>query len=174
MGEPRTAIRLVRVEDAEALAAHQVRDGEAFARWDPVWPDDFYTVDGQRQRIESRLARYRDDEAWPGVILDGDVIIGQITVQNILRRAWRKGELGYWVATTHQGRGHATRAIALAVELMTSELGLHRAEAVTQLDNLGSQHVLRANGFLPFGIARSRVFTAGQWRDEILWERLLD
>jgi ribosomal-protein-alanine N-acetyltransferase len=34
--------------------------------------------------------------------------------------------------------------------------------------------VLRRNGFLPFGVARSRIFTAGQWRDEILWERLLD
>jgi ribosomal-protein-alanine N-acetyltransferase len=42
------------------------------------------------------------------------------------------------------------------------------------LDNLGSQYVLRRNGFLPCGVTSSRIFTAGQWRDEILWERLLD
>jgi len=23
-------------------------------------------------------------------------------------------------------------------------------------------------------VARSHIFTAGQWRDEVLWERLLD
>jgi ribosomal-protein-alanine N-acetyltransferase len=57
---------------------------------------------------------------------------------------------------------------------MRDELGLHRAEATTQLDNLGSQHVLRANGFVPFGVANSRMFTAGAWRDEILWQLLLD
>jgi [ribosomal protein S5]-alanine N-acetyltransferase len=42
------------------------------------------------------------------------------------------------------------------------------------MDNLGSQHVLRNNGFVPCGVARSRIFTAGVWHDEILWERLLD
>jgi RimJ/RimL family protein N-acetyltransferase len=42
------------------------------------------------------------------------------------------------------------------------------------MDNLGSQHVLRNNGFLPCEGLRSRIFTAGSWRDEILWERLLD
>jgi len=44
----------------------------------------------------------------------------------------------------------------------------------TQMDNLASQHVLRRNGFVPCGVARSRIFTAGQWRDEVLWECLLD
>jgi ribosomal-protein-alanine N-acetyltransferase len=55
-----------------------------------------------------------------------------------------------------------------------TELGLHRAEAYTQTDNLGSQQVLRKNGFVPCGVARSRILIAGRWRDQILWERLLD
>jgi ribosomal-protein-alanine N-acetyltransferase len=108
------------------------------------------------------------------VVLADDVVIGQVTAQNILHRAWRKAELGYSIAYSHQGRGHATRAVALAVEMMATELGLHRAEAITQMDNLGSQHVLRNNGFLPCGVFHSHIFTAGAWRDEILWERLLD
>jgi ribosomal-protein-alanine N-acetyltransferase len=78
------------------------------------------------------------------------------------------------IAYPYQGHGHATRAVGLAVEVMTIELGLHRAEAITQTENLGSQRVLRNNGFLPCGVFRSRIFTAGAWRDEILWERLLD
>jgi [ribosomal protein S5]-alanine N-acetyltransferase len=57
---------------------------------------------------------------------------------------------------------------------MTRDLGLHRAEAYTQMDNLGSQHVLRNNGFVRYGITRSHIFIAGQWGDEVLWELLLN
>jgi [ribosomal protein S5]-alanine N-acetyltransferase len=174
MDLPQTKIRLVDMEDADALTAHRVRDAEANCRWEPAWPPEFYTVEGQRRRISQRLASYSREEIWPAVVLCGDAVIGEITIQNILLRAWRKGELGYWIATTYQGEGHATRAVELIVRLMTGELGLHRAEAFTQMDNLGSQHVLRNNEFVPFGVARQHIYTAGAWRDEILWERLLD
>ena len=174
MNAPRTSIRLIEPDDAEALAAYLGRDAEAFARWDPERLPEWYTPAGQRNRIEAMLMRHHNGEVWPGVVLADDVVIGQVTAQNILRRAWRKAELGYWIAYPHQGQGHATRAVRLAVGMMTTELGLHRAEALTQMENLGSQRVLRNNGFLPCGIFRSRIFTAGAWRDEILWERLLD
>ncbi len=174
MGEPTTRIRLIEQDDAGVLAAHLTRDAESLARWDPERSPEFYMSEGQLDRIERALARFESEEVWPGVVLADGVVIGQITVQNILRRAWRKAEVGYWIAGTHQGQGHATRATRLIVALMTDELQLHRAEAFTQMDNLGSQHVLRNNGFVPCGIARSHIFTAGAWRDEIWWERLLD
>ena len=174
MNTPRTSIRLIEPDDAKALAAHLSRDAEAFARWDPERAPDFYIPAEQRILIEAALISHHKGEVWPGVVLADDVVIGRVTVQNILHRAWRKAELGYWIAYPYQGQGHATRAVGLAVAMMATELGLHRAEAITQMDNLGSQHVLRSNGFLPCGVLRSRIFTAGAWRDEILWERLLD
>lgn len=170
----RTSIRLIEPGDAEALAVHFARDAEAFSRWDPERPAGFYTPAGQRTRIEGMLLKHDRGEAWPGVVLADDVVIGQVTVQNILLRAWRKAELGYWIGYPHQGNGHATRAVSLAVQLMTTELELHRAEAITDTENLGSQQVLRNNGFVPCGVLHSRIFTAGMWHDEIFWERLLD
>jgi ribosomal-protein-alanine N-acetyltransferase len=169
-----TSIRLIETSDAEALAAHLARDAEAFARWEPEHPADYYTVAGQRRRIAGARSGHTHGEVWPAVVLAGNVVIGRITAQNLLLRAWRKADLGYWIASPYQGQGHATRAVGLMVQLMTNQLRLHRAEAYTQMDNLGSQHVLRRNGFTACGVTHSRIFTVGQWRDEILWERLLD
>lgn len=174
MNTPQTTIRLLEPDDAGVLAAYYARDAEAFARWDPEWPPDYYTEAGQRARIERTLTQHSKGGNWPAAILADGVVIGRVTVQDIVRRAWRKAGLGYWIAYPYQGQGHATRAVGLAVQLMTNELGLHRAEAITQMDNLGSQHVLRSNGFVPYGVARSRIFTVGKWHDEIVWERVLD
>ncbi len=169
-----TSIRLVEDGDAEALAGHLSRDADAFERWEPFRPAEFFTVPGQHRRIGRLLAQHSQGAIWPAVILSGDEVIGQVTVQGIEYGPVRDASLGYWVATTHQGQGHATRAVALATELMAGQLRLHRATASTQLDNVGSQHVLRNNGFVAFGIAHSHILLGGQWRDAIMWERLLE
>jgi ribosomal-protein-alanine N-acetyltransferase len=169
-----TRIRLIEDGDAEALAAHLSRDADAFERWEPFRPAEFFTVPGQHRRIGRLLAQHSQGAIWPAVILSGDEVIGQVTVQNIEYGPVRGASLGYWVATTHQGQGHATRATALATELMAVQLRLHRAAANTQLDNVGSQHVLRNNGFVAFGVAHSHILLGGLWRDVIMWERILE
>jgi ribosomal-protein-alanine N-acetyltransferase len=169
-----TSIRLIEDGDAEALTSHLTRDEEAFERWEPFRPAGFFTLAGQRRRIGQLLSRHARGDIWPAVILAGPDLIGQITVQNIEYGPVRGASLGYWVTTTHQGRGHATRAVALALELMAGELRLHRAQATTQLDNTGSQHVLANNGFTAFGVAHSHILLGGLWRDVIMWERLLE
>jgi ribosomal-protein-alanine N-acetyltransferase len=174
MNSPVTGIRLITPDDAEALTAHLRRDAAATAPWDPARSPDYYTLDGQRRHIERMLLKHASGESWPAVVLADGEVIGQITVQEILQRAWRKASIGYWIGTPHQGRGHATRAVDLVIRLMTGQLGLHRAEAFTRIENTASQNVLRRNRFLPIGIARERIFTEGAWHDEIWWERLLD
>ncbi|WP_182885394.1 GNAT family N-acetyltransferase [Microbispora sp. H10885] len=174
MADQTTSIRLVRVDDAEIIAAHRARDRRAYAQWEPAQPDEFYTTAGQRARIEGLLADHRRGDRWPAVIVAGGEVIGQVTVSTILRGPFGKGFLGYWVATAGQGQGHGTRAVGQTLAVMRRDLGLRRAEAHTRLENLASQHVLRANGFRPWGIAHAHILVDGAWRDEIFWERLLD
>lgn len=56
---------------------------------------------------------------------------------------------------------------------MRDDLGLCRAEAHTQMDNVASHRVLRSNGFTPWGIAHAHIHIDGAWRDEVFWERRL-
>jgi [ribosomal protein S5]-alanine N-acetyltransferase len=67
-----------------------------------------------------------------------------------------------------------TTILGLALRVMADELGLHRAEAHTQVENLASHGVLRRNGFVSYGIAHGHIFIQGAWHDEIFWERILE
>ena len=83
MNALRTSIRLIEPDDAEALAAHLCHDAEAFARWDPERPPEWYAPAAQRSRVEAMLMKHHKGEVWPGVVLADDVVIGQVTAQMI-------------------------------------------------------------------------------------------
>ncbi|MFD8479306.1 GNAT family N-acetyltransferase [Kitasatospora sp. NPDC059673] len=171
----RTTVRLIAPADAGPIAAHRARDAEAFRRWEPAQPAAFFTPEGQTERIDRLLTAHRAGTVWPGVVLADDHVIGQVTVGGILPQPHlRRASLGYWIATTAQNQGHAGRAVGLALKVMAEELGLHRVEASTSLENLPSQHVLRRNGFSPCGLAHASILLDGRWQDSLLWERILD
>src|SRR5215207_8484054 len=75
-----TRIRLIEPTDAAPIAAHRGRDFEAFRPWEPDQPADFFTPEGQAERIDRLLAGYRAGAVWPGVVLADVQVIGQVTV----------------------------------------------------------------------------------------------
>ncbi|MFJ6775987.1 GNAT family N-acetyltransferase [Kitasatospora sp. NPDC091257] len=169
-----TRIRLIEPSDAAPIAAHRTRDAEAFRRWEPAQPAESLTPRGQAERIDKLLAGHRAGTLWPGVVLADDQVVGQVTVGGILPQAHlRRASVGYWIGSAAQNQGHAGRAVELVLREMRDELGLRRAEASTQLENLPSQRVLRRNGFSPYGVAHFSILLDGHWRDELLWERAL-
>jgi ribosomal-protein-alanine N-acetyltransferase len=137
------------------------------APFEPARDERFFTVDGQRERIES-------DESEAFAILDGDRIAGTVGLSHIARGPLQSANLGYWVAERLNGRGLATKAVGEVTEIAFGELGLHRLEAATLVDNVGSQRVLQKNDFEPIGIARRYLQIAGEWRDHLLFQRTRD
>ncbi|MER5931194.1 GNAT family protein [Streptomyces sp. NPDC002054] len=168
-----TSIRLIAPSDGPALAGLLSRDRQAYARWMPDRPAEFYTPEGQAPVIESLLASHGNGLAWPGVVVSDGTVIGQVTISSVLRGPFQKGFLGYWVSSRHQGLGHTSRAVGLVLRIAEDELNLHRLEAHTQLENLASQAVLRKHGFRSWGIAHEHFYADGAWRDEVFWERKL-
>jgi ribosomal-protein-alanine N-acetyltransferase len=78
------------------------------------------------------------------------------------------------VAERLGGRGLATGAVAEVVGIAFGELGLHRLEAATLVDNRPSQRVLEKNRFDRIGLARRYLEIAGEWRDHLLFQRTAD
>ncbi|WP_406458486.1 GNAT family N-acetyltransferase [Streptomyces sp. NBC_00876] len=162
---------MIEPSDGPALAGLLSRDREAYARWLPERPAEFYTADGQAPVIEALLASHGKGLAWPGVVVCDGTVIGQVSISSILRGPFQKGFLGYWVSSLHQGLGHTSRAVGLALRIADDELKLHRLEAHTQLSNLASQAILRKHGFRSWGIAHDHFYADGAWHDEVFWER---
>jgi hypothetical protein len=75
-----TEIRLIDVDDADAIAAYCARDADAFTRWEPSRPANFDTADGHSERIEQLPDDHRNSDRWPGVVLADGSAIGQVTV----------------------------------------------------------------------------------------------
>ena len=167
-----TQTRLIEVDDAEELCDALTANRSFLAPWEPEYPPDFLTSDGQRIMIAAALRAHDVGEMVPRVVtLDGR-IIGRITLSTIVRAAFQSCSLGYWIAEAHNGRGHATAAVAQMCAVAFDELGLHRVEAGTLRHNGGSQRVLARNGFSRFGLAPRYLRIAGEWQDHILFQRL--
>jgi [ribosomal protein S5]-alanine N-acetyltransferase len=168
-----TVTRLVRLEDAEALA-EILRDSREFLfPWEPARDEAYFTASGQRAFIGAALERYRQGDSVPRVILgQHGQVVGRITVNTIVRGPFQSCSIGYWVGAAHNGHGYATAAVGDIKRVAFGELGLHRVEAGTLKNNVRSQRVLTSNGFTQFGLAPNYLKIAGAWQDHVLFQVL--
>jgi [ribosomal protein S5]-alanine N-acetyltransferase len=164
-------LRPITAEDAGPLARLLRAERAFLAPFEPERPESFYTPDGQRERIEDLLLRRALGAGYLFAIdRDGD-LVGTLSVANVVRGPFGSANLGYWVAQRWNGQGVATAAVGHAVARAFGNLGLHRLEAGTLVDNVASQRVLEKNEFEQIGVARNYLRIAGAWRDHVLYQR---
>jgi ribosomal-protein-alanine N-acetyltransferase len=166
-----TARRLIRLDDAPALAELVQANRTFLAPWEPLRDENYFTEPGQRADIERALERHDQGNALPSVILDdADAVVGRITLNGIVRGAFQSCSVGYWLSPAAGGRGLATAALRETIAVAFGELGLHRVQAETLLDNAASQRVLERNDFVRIGMAPKYLKIAGRWQDCLLYQ----
>ena len=161
-------IRPLTANDAAELAAVLLENRAFLARFEPDRDERFYTAEGQRERLD------HENHQHSFAILDGERIVGTVALSNVVRGPLQSANLGYWVAERVNGRGIATNAVGELIPIAFSELGLHRLEAGTLVDNVASRRVLEKNGFEEIGLARRYLHVGGDWRDHVLFQLLAD
>jgi ribosomal-protein-alanine N-acetyltransferase len=167
-------MRPIAEHDAEALAAAYIRNRDFLRPWEPRRPADFFTASGQAMRLERLMEDQAAGLVMPWVLVDGDVIVGRMNLNSIVRGAAQSASVGYWVDAGYNGRGLASASVVAAVRAADEDLNLHRLEAGTLLGNAVSQRVLRKNGFEEFGMAPRAIHIDGRWQDHILFQRILN
>jgi len=98
---------------------------------------------------------------------DGD-LVGMIRL-NIGSLDHRNAELGYCLRRDAWGRGFATAAAALLLELAFTQLGMHRVGAFHDPRNVASGRVLEKVGMQREGYLRENVWAHGAWRDSVAY-----
>ena len=92
-------------------------------------------------------------------------MIGGVNLSNVVRGAWQNATLGYWLAASATGRGHATRAVRLAIAYAFAHCELHRVQAAVIPRNAASLAVVRRAGLRHEGMALRYLRIAGCWED---------
>ncbi|WP_243060709.1 GNAT family N-acetyltransferase [Nocardioides sp. SR21] len=165
-------IRPLAAGDGPLMAAAYRRNREHLAPTDPDRPEGWDTDDAQAEDVGRQVADAGEGKRFSYVVVHDGSIVGRVALVNVVRGPLQSAVLSYWVDVDHQGRGLAKAMTEYAAE-RAGEMGLHRIEAGTLLDNHGSQAVLRRAGFTEIGVAERFLYIRGMWRDHRLFQRIL-
>ena len=163
-------LRPLEVGDTAALAQLVRANREFLAPTSPMRSDDYFTDEGQRRAVLASREAAENGTALPMVIVVGGELVGTLNLNSIIRGAFQSASIGYWVSQERNGEGIASAAVAAAKAIAADELGLHRIQAETLLDNTASQRVLLRNGFVQYGTAPNYLKIAGHWQDHALFQ----
>lgn len=160
-------VRSVEESDVEALLKLEVDNRDFFQRFTGLRGDEFYTSEGQLERIRKARESSKTDQGYLYVIglRDTGVLIGEIMLTEVVRGNLQSCWIGYFLDQDHNGKGYMTEAVQLVVKFAFQELKFHRMEAGVMPHNLGSIQVLLKAGFHKEGIARKNVKINGKWED---------
>jgi RimJ/RimL family protein N-acetyltransferase/predicted GNAT family N-acyltransferase len=83
------------------------------------------------------------------------------------------GNVGYWIARPHWGKGYATQALKALLAYGFDTLGMNRIDACHLAENRASGRVMLRAGMQQEGIRRGySKGRDGQWHDDVLYSML--
>ena len=170
--DPPTAIRPTSLEDADEQLALRQANREHTTPWDPRRDDSFYTIAGQRLELELDARAWSAGTAYAFAVLavdEDDRLVGRVALANVVRGPWQNATLGYWVDQRSGGRGHAARAVRLALRYAFDEVGLHRVQPAVIPRNARSLRVVENVGFRHEGRALRYLKINGIWEDHEIY-----
>jgi ribosomal-protein-alanine N-acetyltransferase len=140
------------------------------AQWEPTPPGPWYDLNSPasfRYVLRELRRSARAGEAMPFAVCYSGAFVGQLSLGNIVRRAFCSGYAGYWVDSRLAGRGIIPTALALVVDHAFSVGGLHRIEVNIRPENVPSRRVVEKLGFREEAYHPRYLHIDGAWRDHI-------
>ncbi|MGD1119630.1 MAG: GNAT family protein [Dehalococcoidales bacterium] len=130
---------------------------------------EFYSLDENKDWINRRPAEWKKGSAYEFAVFDakdGTMIggCGLNSVDTMNRRA----NLGYWVRTSHTGRGVAPAAALLLAKWGFTALKLTRIEILVAAGNQRSLRVAEKVGAKREGILRNRIVIRDTAHDAVM------
>ena len=143
----RLALRNLTPENTEEMLDYYIRNEEHLRQYEPTRDSGFYTYEGQKEILTESFRQFIDGTSIDLGIFKDEKLIGKIKLSNIVYGILRNAFVGYSIDKEHQGKGYMKEALNTVCSYAFEEMGLHRLEASTLMDNSRSQGVLKACGF---------------------------
>ena len=166
----RLRLRRFQADDVPAFSAY--RSDPDVARYQG------WTAPVPVEEAASLVRHFADgDPGVPGwfqyaVALRGNgILIGDVAV--CLHDNGMQAELGFTLATAHQGNGYATEAARCVLDRLFGA-GLHRVSAECDARNTASARLLERLRFRGEGCRRRHTWIKGEWTDDLLFGLLAD
>jgi ribosomal-protein-alanine N-acetyltransferase len=160
-------LRFLEPQDAAAVLSLYKLNRAFLTPWEPKRSDNFYSLQAQRESIESMQAARQVDQGYGfGIFLkETGELVGRVNLSGVVRGVFQNANIGYLLAEQYNGHGYMSEAVNLVLRYAFKELGLHRVQAGTMLNNYGSMRVLQKCGFRHEGVARRYLKINGNWED---------
>ncbi|SHI06928.1 GNAT family N-acetyltransferase [Clostridium grantii] len=165
----RIELKVLTPEDTEEVLQYYLRNKDYLEPYEPEREDDYYTMEAQNRYLVEGYRQFLNNESVQFGIYLSKKLIGRIRISNIVLGVFKNAFIGYSIDEEYQGKGFMKEAVQVAMEFAFEDLGLHRIEASTLVDNIKSQNVLLANGFKKIGISEKYLHINGKWRDHVVF-----
>lgn len=155
---------------AVPAAAFFRRNRAAFAPFDPVQPEEFFTPEGQEERLAWDLKQAEAGRSFRFLLVQPrhpGKIIGLAGLNEIIGGAFHSCFISYKIDHTLWGQGYGSEAIGALTQWGFRNLGLHRVEANIMPRNLPSRRAAAKAGFEEEGLARRYLKINGVWEDHL-------
>ena len=170
----RLALRNLTPENTEEMLDYYIRNEEHLRQYEPTRDSGFYTYEGQKEILTESFRQFIDGTSIDLGIFKDEKLIGKIKLSNIVYGILRNAFVGYSIDKEHQGKGYMKEALNTVCSYAFEEMGLHRLEASTLMDNSRSQGVLKSCGFNELGISEKYLYINGEWRDHKIFYKVND
>lgn len=167
-----TRLRELTGEDAGALYALVDGNRKYLRRW-LAWLDTQQGPDDSRQFIESARKNNQAGVALTlGIEHEGDIagVIGFPEIDSESRQA----SMGYWISSSHQGRGIISRSCERLIEYAFTDLGLNRVEVRIAEDNRPSRRVAERIGLAYEGTCRQSAWLYDHFENLVIYAIVAD
>jgi ribosomal-protein-alanine N-acetyltransferase len=160
-------LRPLRRRDRRAYEELRLRNHAWLRPWDATDPDR-----GRGRPPFAALRRFADGQARAGlavplVITVHGRIVGQVTADPVVYGAASHAVLGYWIDEQEQGHGYATRAVALVIDHLFVDMGIHRVEANIRPENSASLALADRLHFRREGLHERSIHVDGAFHDHL-------
>ena len=167
-----TRLRELTSEDAGSLYALVDRNRKYLRQWLP-WVDRQQGPHDSRQFIEGARNDNRAGVALTlGIEHQGDIVgvIGFHEFDN----ATRQTSMGFWISSSHQGKGIVSRSCARLIEYAFMDLGLNRVVMKIAEDNVPSRRVAERNGLAYEGTCKQSEWLYDHFVNQVIYAAVAD